>query len=638
MNIMRKGLGITLLAISWACVQVSASYGIAPTIAELPDVIVGDFENASDPSTDSNVFVFPDAIDFRTVILNSGDLTTDASNLIWSFWAVDGRFTLNGVGPLTISELTLGLGPAQPPAAKQIQDKEDGGADIPGTHGGPEDGEGYTITFRDTVLSGPSVDPGTGKGEVPGSRTVITAYASTGTTFGERSFVVYSANDTSDTLSGGVDDTLLASFDFKIPANSTNWLSGATLGTGTAQQDNATGICLTVPGPGDNIVLWVSPSDLLPLIDQVAYRLRAFVNSDQSTTDAIPLFNINYDNFHQNIGGFQNYGGERWVWDAGGRGGANGIGRPQGRDVLEVWFAPITMNTTAWRTTNPNGSTAFDTASDDVNDIRITFRVLDLGGGSDPLGATLDSGTICIERMEVSTVPFATLDAKGQDVYSPPLDATTTHFAQTTENLGLYPGVSASITGGNWTVSLGPVGALGIVRATLGPDVVAGGPFQDPGGSGLLNPLRLYPVPWEADTAYMTRAAIRRGAGAGTDPVDVIILNHEAFVAELGGLDFIVPAGADLSALPGRSGLGTDGGGMVLAGAPPVTAEEYVSFFHGNNVSINPQSVVGSDGWKTQVDLFNRGDLGGGNNSGQDQIVVESLTVVKLNLQLLGNN
>jgi hypothetical protein len=398
---------------------------------------------------------------------------------------------------------------------------------------------------------------------------------------------------------------------------------------------------MTVPGPGDNFALWVSEANEVPLIDQAIYQIRLSLNTDQTATDAIPVFTFTYDNFQPDVGGFMNYGGERWIWDATAAGGANGIGRPQGRSEFAFLFAPLSIDLVSWRHTNPHGSSAFDAVSDGVNDLRLAFRVLDLGGGVDPLVATADSGTICVESASFSVIPLATALARAESIYGPPLNdgiqsmdpqpqPDRTHFANSDFNVANYPNVRADIVRGEWIVTLGEVPNGGVlVRATMGPDVYLGGPIVLP--SGHLNPLRYYPISWETDGFYMTQADVRAGEGSSIDPVDVIIMNHETFGLELGGLDFILPRGGDLSSLPERSG--PDGGGMVLAGAPPAGEPETLyHFFYGNNVTANPNAIPGAEGWKAQIDLFNRADLGGGPTSGQDEIIFSRLETFRVNM------
>jgi hypothetical protein len=447
-------------------------------------------------------------------------------------------------------------------------------------------------------------------------------------------------------------ETILADLDFTIAATTSDWLFGTNMGVGASTQ-GANGICMQVPDPGDNILLWISPSNLIPLMDSTVYRARMSLDTDQTDVDAIPLFNFIYDNFQ--LGGrfgFMNYGGERWIWDANGHGGAMGIGRPQGRSDFEFWFAPISLALPQWRLFNEHGSAAFDPEADAFNDMRLIFRVLDLGGAADPLAASRDSGTICIRSARISAVPLDALRRHAVTVYDPPLNDGSnvpgqedpdspdrTHFPQSDGNAANFPNVVADIIDGEWRVSMGPLPlqAAAIARATLGPDVIAAGPMLMP--DGVLNPLRFFPIEWSGDALYMTRARVRSdlpGPDEGVDPVDVIILNHETFTAELGGLDWVT-GGADINGdAPG------DGGGMLRAGSPRLrsttggVAPEYLAFFHGNNATLSPISFA--DRWKAQVDIFNRSDLNG-NNSGMDSLAVESLAVDRIdNLNPSGGN
>jgi hypothetical protein len=444
------------------------------------------------------------------------------------------------------------------------------------------------------------------------------------------------------------DDTFLQGFDFTQASTTDGWIGGALPGGfgGTVSQ-GAAGICLSVPGPGDNIVLWISPPNTIALIDRTVYRARLTISTDQSAEDAIPLFNFIYQNQQPDF--FLNYGGERWIWDASGHGGGNGIGRPQGRTGFEFYFGPLTMDAPQWRESNDAGSTAFSTEADAINDISVTFRVLDVGGGADPLLASIDSGTICVSSMQVSTIPLATLRARGATVYNPPLNDGSnaagvedpdapdrTHFAQSFDNAASFPTVATDIRDGEWIVTLAPVNAtgdpngIGFTRATLGPDAVAAGDFTVPA--------RLFPIEWSGDALYMARAPMRSGVGGpseGVDPIDLIVMNNQTFTSELGGLDFVT-SGADRNgAEPG------DGGGMLRAGSPRLlattggTAPEFLSFFYGQNVTA---SVVDNAAvWKAQVDLFKRADLGGGAASGLDPIVVEGLIVDRIEgLSLIG--
>jgi hypothetical protein len=444
------------------------------------------------------------------------------------------------------------------------------------------------------------------------------------------------------------------------------WTGGAPTGFGGTTTVTAAGICLTAPGPGENLPLWVSPSNLAPLVANTVYKLRVTLSTDQTAVDSIPLLNFSYDNF-QISNGFLNFGGERWIWDTGG--GANGIGRAAGRTTYTFAFAPVSLALPQWNGQVSPESSAFTAEADQRNDLRLAFRVIDISvdvdgdgviepedGDSDPLGALADSGTICIESIVLEIMPLADMLAAATPISSTPLNDGSnvpgmedpaspdrTHFAQSSLNLTNFPTVQADIMDGHWRVRLPQIDAAsdpngaGFVRATLGPDVVAAGPLQinDPNGGGagvpglVQNPLRLFPVLWEQDAIYTVRAAIASDEAAETaDPINLITLNFETYTAELGGVDFVT------------SGAFGQPGGMFLAGSPRRTqttggvTPSYMTFFHGNNATAS--LIQNANRWKAQVDVFNRSDLAGGPGSGLDGLRVESLRIDRIDMG--GNN
>jgi hypothetical protein len=446
------------------------------------------------------------------------------------------------------------------------------------------------------------------------------------------------------------DDAFLASFDFRNPANSASWLSGALPGFGgSAFQSPQNGLCLQVSGPGDNLALWRSPSGLLPLVDGQVYRIRIRLDTDQLNPDAIPLFFFFYSNQQPDF--FQNFGGERWLWTASGMGGAM---FEFFNSEFEVFFAPPAIDLPQWRTSNDAGSAAFDPEADARNDMQIAFRIIDVVGAADALGASGDEGTICVESIRVSTIPLATIRAAATTVYAPPLNDGSdvfgvedvdsllrTHFPQSDAFAAAFPNVVADVADGEWNVQLSGIDAasdplgLGFIAASLGPDVVAGGPRVI---DGFLNPLRLFPIVWSEDGLYMVRAAMRSnvaGAVEGVDPVDVIQISHQTLTAEKGGQDYAT-RGADLNGAAAG-----DGGGMLFAGSPrlPETiggpTPEYISFFSGFGSTFS--FILNAAQWKAQVDLFNRGDLEG-LSSGRDPLTLENLIVDRIDgLNLSGN-
>ena len=67
----------------------------------------------------------------------------------------------------------------------------------------------------------------------------------------------------------------LGDYDFRVPGNIAGWLHGYSGEPGGATfHTTDSGLCMTVPGPGVNTALWVSPNNAIPLISGVVYRLR----------------------------------------------------------------------------------------------------------------------------------------------------------------------------------------------------------------------------------------------------------------------------------------------------------------------------------------------------------------------------
>jgi hypothetical protein len=87
---MRKGLVITLGVALALCV--APSFGEAPIISCLPDIIISDFDQSQ--TADANLFVFSDALDLDEYVL---DLDTSDTILRWSFTETTGdAIRING--------------------------------------------------------------------------------------------------------------------------------------------------------------------------------------------------------------------------------------------------------------------------------------------------------------------------------------------------------------------------------------------------------------------------------------------------------------------------------------------------------------------------------------------------------------
>lgn len=570
---------------------------VPPVISDPGDVIIGDLEPSTASATAANLFVYPDAFDLRAIGRDNNVLP---NQIKWSFTGGAGRILINGVGPLDPGLAGINMDdPTAPRISSRIDLNEN---DIEHVDNTP-----FTVTFRNTNLSppgGPNINPGA-PGIVPSETTAITLFASDCTTFSSKTIIVYSANDTSDSLSlGGFKPVTSNDFTQQGDVGGT-WIGGVVTGGG-ATSVNASGLCMTVPLLGDNILVWVSPERYIELVDNTVYRVRVTASTDQSARDAIPLWNINYDNF--NSSGLGNtFGGSAWILDV--DGGAEGIGRLNGRTSFDVFITPNAAQTEQWRGTIDPANSAFSTAADAFNDIRLIFRVLDVGSAG--VLSNADTGTICISSVQVDSILIDDL-VPAAVVYNTPI-SNATHFAATVSETGGGSGVIDDTTNtANYSLT------TTIARKTLGP-------FDS---LEVNQVLRLYPVVWQGNTLYRGRVRIRSnvdldglGAGQGIteglDPVDSISLLFDTTNSELGQFHYTTrgaPANMEGAAAPR---LPANTGGQ---------SQTYIGYFYGQNATSSLQP--NANRLRCMADFANSLDLFG--ISGGDAFSVESLEVDKM--------
>lgn len=560
-----------------------------PVIGDPGDIIIGDLEAAKGgppDATNMNLFVYPDAFNLNDIV---SDASTPDSAIKWSFTGGDGRILINGVGPLNL--LLPSDDPTSPTAASRIDLNDSDPEEV--------DGDPFTVTFRNATLSpfgGPNLEPGV-DGIVTSQTTPITLFASNCSTFSQRTITVFTANNSSDSISGG-GFAPIESLDFRHASNLNAWSSGLAVGAGSAFP--AGGLCMTVPKGGDNLVLWASPERFIELVDDTLYRVRVTLTTDQTATDAIPLWSIDYDNF--NSSGLGNtFGGTAWFLDV--DGGAQGIGRPNGRSQFDVFIAPNAVDTPQWRGQIDFANSAFAPAAAGSKDMRLIFRILDAGSGT--VLANDDFGTICIQNVEVSAIPLSKMVADSA-AFNAPIN-TATHFAESLAETG--SGGSAFIDNSTGTAHY----ALAVpdARKTLGP--------YDASQSDLNR--ALYPVVWEANTLYRGRLKIRSGVAGpaeGTDPVDVIALLFDTTNNELGQIHWSGRGSAgnmEFAASPRRAEA-TGGEGQV-----------YTGFFYGQNATSS--ATPNANRLRFMGDFFNA-SIFYGPTTGADPFVVESMTVDKM--------
>ena len=107
---MKKGLNITLALIAITFLSVTAAMAFAPVIGDFPDIYVGDAEDNVGLTIDQNLFIYPDAFDFRDYVMDWDDPTT---TILWSFVLPD-----PGAIVFINGQLPINRGP--PPAGTPI--------------------------------------------------------------------------------------------------------------------------------------------------------------------------------------------------------------------------------------------------------------------------------------------------------------------------------------------------------------------------------------------------------------------------------------------------------------------------------------------------------------------------------------
>lgn len=563
----KKGFLKTLMTVALALMSVSV-FATAPVITDPGDYIVGDAEQG----VGVNLFIYPDAIDFDGSV--SDDNTADAS-IRWSFDDPTARYRLNGAMGGVVD-------PNAPANNLRIIDTD--------TAEAPNDANANTLTIRNENLSpivGADTDP-VGTGIIASETSTITLYASDASLFSSVNIVLYTADDGSDSLSGGI---LTNVFDHDYendPSVRTGWISQITPNSTAGTTGTGTGFCMGVPGP--NIaaagVRWLSPHNtsntaapgFVQLVDLNAYRFRAFMYSDVTANNATPYWTAGYNNsfFTGTNGGLQSniYGGDTWVLD--GTGGANAIGKIVssvlvGRYNYDFWAVPPPCLTQAWRGTIDPTLSPFSPTFDARNDMNFTIRILDDNTG---LATQNRLGTICLRTLRCDRVNVN--DLTTTLIHGPAIN-TATHavLPDTTGPPGNGTGVIRNATA-DILFNLGPAvetNASGGRKRAL---------FYNAAGTSVIK--REYPLDdiWTNDRLFLVKGAIRSDVGGvggtteGTDPVELIFVDWQAPTNEVGGFHFCSKGAT---------------GNMKRAASPRLLAttggqpQEYISLMAANNES-----------------------------------------------------
>jgi hypothetical protein len=520
---MSKGLKLTLMTVAVACMGMRAM-AMAPVINDIPSPIVSDEEGSTQVGgLGNNDFVYPDAF-------NPNSFATDSDGpnpLAFSFMAQDDKYTFNGVGPLG-----GGDDPVDPGATNKdiIANANPAEVDL--------DANDATLTIRNDDLSPLGAANGgdpAGDGILPSETRIITLVASDGVSTTEADFTVYTEDNGFDRISGeeeGGEEVLNFT---PAGSNAAPWLyfnEFAIGGTMTSSVNN--NLCIASSAAGVNSAEWYSPyGDTDPgateaggvdLTANSIYRFR-FNFTTNATGNLTPLFSVIIDNSDPTdpFGSLQLYNNENFRLDN--LGGANG---PQGSGfgVLEhdFLFTPSPVQTAEW---NSASEGAFQASVDDLNDMRIRFRVFDIENAG--WGGEIDTGQVCMTNVVVTKFPW---DAR--TVTATPFDAQN-----------LVDGSADATTPNHWTVS-------GLVNSTVafsGGDVTVTptdgnytveiasffpGDTTNPVGSGGAELLDNYPLAWPSNAIYEVVAGLSAPNAAGeNNPPDVFRLGIDTPTQEV---------------------------------------------------------------------------------------------------------
>lgn len=581
---MTKGLKSTLLTVAVALLGLNAM-AMAPTIGNIPDVIIGDAED----STASNNFVYPDAINLDNYVTDDNTPTT---GILWSYTNPGGHYRINNVNAIVTPDSN-----ADTPGSAELTTNDDGDS---------SDSNKRTITIRNSALSplngsGQSTAPYADPGATSDSQ-VITLYASDSTThaLAGKSFMAYIVNDGNDALSGGAASVPVLDADFGAGTN--GWVPVTVIEGGTTRQDASLGLCANSPAGGVNYFGWESeafPSNAqytsFSYVNNSVYRVRLQVTTTAAATH-VPVWGLVFEN------GVNYYGGTALFFDnigaTGTTAGANTPPSAGGRSQFETWLVAPSASSAAFQAgINANAA---------LKNFRMRLLIVDVGtaGGDDPYGAGTDVGEICWKRIQVDRYDLGDATVESQDYYSANLTQSTAGTAgqASTNPVGAlryddYSGAgNTNITFSSGDMTIAPANATAWMNNAAYIRIETGDNLSNPtsGNENWDN----YPVSWVADKLYRVTYTVKAADATG-----------ESFPPDFMYVGMDVPSNEITF-----SGYVTNKFGA--AAMPKAAAEtEYVTFLYSNSVSfgsanfqrMRPYFALGSAAAFSEID--NRGGI-----------------------------
>ncbi|MEN6626391.1 MAG: hypothetical protein ABFD69_09210 [Candidatus Sumerlaeia bacterium] len=574
---------------------------MAPTIAELPDVIVGDAEN----STQANVFVF-----LNCTRLNASDDLTPGDQLKWSYVSEDNVYMVNGTAPIDLLVDDV----VNPPNAKRLD-----------THNDPLDtGSPGTATVRDNLRS-PVGEKG-GLGPYPESHgtsptgtgiidsRVVTLFASDGTTFSSRSFIVYTNDNGYDQYSA---PKIVYSAD-PITTVPTGWSYAQNWPT-PAGPPELPGLCIKAEKGGTKDASWNSPYGVVSLTDYSAWEVRMKVATTAVTAFHTPTWMLVYDNYGNEENGNNEYGGETFFVDN--EGGANSPIAGIGRSEFSVFIMPVQQLTPQFGQYSHGSGWTQPTIWDARNDMRLIFRVMGIPQYPPDMW---DAESVALQSIVV--IKHDLLDMK--------VDSTVmnvTSFVDGVANPGNPRGFSIDAQGTTTTLTFNMDGTATIAPETNWNDSTyvlfrPGDKIVQENGQYVESAFAdNYPIRWVADSLYYIEFMLSApSAWAELNQPDIIRVGADTFTNELLSDNFLVPNTPEL--YDGKIGPTTVRGVSTPRYGTP---QRYTCFFYTNSVS--KTAVAGGARWRPKLDLATRPDISpNGRTDNLAGFTVHSLTVKKV--------
>jgi hypothetical protein len=581
---MKKGLNVTLMTVAIAVMAFQAM-AMAPTIGDIKSPIVGNEPGA----TSATPWIYPEAFDINS---KATDDTTSSANIRWSYdYAGTEVYRINNVDRVVVSDATINN-----PGAARINGTTTDPADV--------DASAATITIRNVKyrpIGGSDSEPiGTGIIDaIP-----VTLFASDGTTYSQTEVFFYTEVGGTDRLSQGATQwTPVASQTAFPTGGGLSWTYSPVAGTITSSTSGGTAVCMDAALTGVNFSEWRGSWGAFSVAKNTVYRIRARINGSQATAGHTPFMDIYLSNFSSDgLSGMNMYGGDLMIFDN--EGGANApISKPSTNGTTYQWFwAPPCLNNAAYN----NDTTIWASGNAENRKMMLVFRVLDVNSinGSDVLTADVDSGSLCLNDLQIDSIPSSGLVAASTS-YTSPATMTTSNMQVS----GIFGQETFQSDGVLIAPSTDTSGAVGDSRYLEYGSGQPGDATIDYGTPSTMSDN--YPVTWESDTLYQIAWQwSAMDATSANGPPDAIVVGMDTPMNE-----FIV-----------NSYVSSQGGlvGMPKTGTP----QDYICYFYSHSVSASATSQFRT--FRPRVEWLNSPLLIGSPSNGSFKLhgcTVKKLTV-----------